>query len=93
MSKQKHSIHLVFDVPCIETYFDVTDPDLKQLKKVKSHIDSYEFDSVDEVEAFRIGLCASYGKNVKDFLELTDANIRSLSDRIKKAEKFRRELN
>lgn len=86
-----HKIHILFDEDAILTYLDVNCTDVKQLKKVKAHIDTYEFDTPEEVEAFRFGVCAAYGKGVKDFFELTDANLKQFSRRLAEADSSRRE--
>ncbi|MDR1945982.1 MAG: hypothetical protein LBQ51_02290 [Desulfovibrio sp.] len=77
MCEKEKVILLRGDEP-VKRYFCVRDRSKETVRMVLDNIEVYDFDTEEEAEAFRLGLCAIGDAKVPDFCEVTVQGYKSL---------------
>jgi hypothetical protein len=70
-------IALVGEEP-VRRYFDVFDRSKETVDMVLQHVRIYDFDTQEEAEAFRMGVCAVSSPEARDFCEITQHGYKNL---------------
>lgn len=73
---------LVMGEENINTFFDVMVSDKQQLLSLWHSVEIFDFETEQEEEAFRLGICAVNGKNTRDFCEITESCLKKLRKRL-----------
>jgi hypothetical protein len=74
----QEKIFVLWGELAVQNYFDITERKPETVQMLLDHIDEYEFDTPEEAEAFRQGMCAVKCDSAEDFCELTETGVKSL---------------
>jgi hypothetical protein len=69
---------VIWGEDAVNRYFNVRDRSKETVNMLLKHIDIYDFNTEDEAEAFRLGVCAVKSPSAEDFCELTQQGYSSL---------------
>ena len=70
MTKKKEKIAILWGDEEIQSYYAYGKWTKEGVKRILANTEVYEFDTYEEAEAFREGMCAVVSKTARDFMEL-----------------------
>ena len=66
--------------PEVSNFYDYAVWNGENAQKILEHVDVYDFQTEEEAEAFRMGLCAVKSLTAKDFTEITERSYQALQE-------------
>jgi hypothetical protein len=85
MARYNYPVILIRGVDAVKKYLSVQDLSTEAMKMIYKSIDIYEFDTEEEAEAFRMGLCAVCEDKADDFCEMSGRGYKNFLALLRKA--------
>ena len=73
----------------VSWFYDYAQWTVENARKILDHVEIYDFDTFEESEAFRMGLCAVKTPSARDFTEIAERSYRALLELASPPERVR----